>query len=100
MRATARTIVLERRAEIALDQAIEQWRGAELAWQVIEWGISHDPMIGPLLSPNSPLRGFRYPGARSIDEPDVDVLYEPRDNSSTIHDLTFREASSYNVGHG
>ena len=64
----------------------------------IEWAILHDAGIGPLLAENG-VRGFVYPGARSLNEPDVDVIYEDHDPLLVIHDLTFRDAKARHAGH-
>ena len=96
----ARSVILERRAQDALDSALRRWKRAELAWDAINWVLSHDPEAGPLLAEGHALRGFTYPGARSIDEPDVDVLYDDTVLAVTVHNLTFRDARSPNVGFG
>jgi hypothetical protein len=57
----------------------------------LDWGILHDPQIGMLLNETG-LRGFAFPGARSIKEPDIDVLYREGEDQIVIVDLIFRQA--------
>lgn len=63
----------------------------------LEWGISHDPLIGTLLNETG-LRGFDFPGARSRNEPDIDVLYREGEHLIVIVDLIFRQAKSHYAG--
>ncbi len=97
MPAFPRSFVYEDRAHEAIEAAKETWNVEDVV-NAIEWVIAYDPTHGELLN-ESGLRGFVYPGAKSINEPDVDVLYEDRDPTVVIHDLTFREPRAYRAGH-
>ncbi len=57
----------------------------------------HDPLIGSLLNERG-VRGFVFRGARSINEPDIDVIYEEEELAIVIHELTFREARAQYAG--
>jgi hypothetical protein len=95
---SAPAIILESAAQAALDLALVAYKRPDLAWDAIQWGISHDPEIGPLLGLAPHLRGFTYPGARSTDEPDVDVLYKAAQQGALVVDLVFRDAKSQAAG--
>ncbi len=92
-----RTFRYEDRAADAIQKAKETWANIEDVILALEWGLMHDPMIGPLLNERG-IRGFVFPGARSINEPDIDVLYEDNEPIITIHDLTFRDAKASYAG--
>ena len=92
-----RTIRYEDRAAEAIQKAKQTWSNVENVLISLEWGLMHDPQIGMLLNERG-LRGFVFPGARSINEPDVDVLYEEGDFQIVIHDLTFRQAKAHYAG--
>lgn len=84
--------------------AIEGIRNAKKIWSNIEdminsleWGLLHDPDVGRLLNETG-LRGFDFPGARSINEPDIEVFYRVQDNEIVILSLEFREAKSHYTG--
>jgi hypothetical protein len=72
----ALTVVLDEVARAALDLAIETWSDAERAWAAIEWVLARDPQCGRPLTESGNLRAFVYVGARSIHQPDVEVIYE------------------------
>jgi len=93
----ARAVRYEDRATDAIERAKSDWKNVEEIVLAIEWAILHDYQIGPLVNERG-IRGFVYPGARSRDEPDIDVLYEDCDPHIVIHDLTFREAEANNAG--
>jgi hypothetical protein len=92
------TIRYEDRAEQSIQDAKLRWARIEDIVNAIEWAILHDLQIGQLVSERG-VRGFVMPGARSIDEPDVDVLYQEEGDQIIIHDLTFRDAKAHHSGH-
>jgi hypothetical protein len=92
-----RTFRYEGRAEEAIQKAAEKWSNVEDIIASVEWGIMHAPEIGVLLNERG-LRGFVFPGARSINEPDIDVIYEATDFQFVIHDLVFRDAKAHYAG--
>jgi hypothetical protein len=94
-----RTFLYEKRATEAIQRAKQKWANVEDVIASLEWAILHDPQVGRLLNERG-LRGFVFPGARSVNEPDIDVIYEEGDFQITIHDLTFRDARSHYVGQG
>ena len=92
-----RNIRYEDRAVEEIQKAKDDWDSIEDIINALEWGLMHDPNLGPLLNERG-LRGFVFPGARSRNEPDIDVLYEYDDADITIHDLNFRQARSHYAG--
>lgn len=92
-----RTFLYEDRATLAIQKASEKWANVEDIMNAIEWNIMREPLIGDLLNERG-LRGFVYPGARSIKEPDVGVIYEAGDPQIIIHSLMFRDARSHYAG--
>jgi hypothetical protein len=92
-----RTFRYEDRATNAIQEAGKKWAHIEEILASMEWGIMHDPQIGVLLNERG-IRGFVFPGARSINEPDIDVLYEEDGFEIIIHDLTFRDAKAQYAG--
>jgi hypothetical protein len=94
----ARDIRYEDRATQSIQVAKQKWAHIEDVVNAVEWALLHDPHIGCLLNERG-IRGFVMPGARSIDEPDVDVLYEESsDELIVIHDLIFRQAKAQYSG--
>ena len=81
-----RTFRYEERANEALQKARNEWTNIEDILAAIEWGIMHDPLIGSLLNERG-VRGFVFRGARSINEPDIDVIYEEEELAIVIHEL-------------
>jgi hypothetical protein len=92
-----RNVRYETRAAEAIRKAENDWDNIEDIINALEWGLMHAPDLGPLLNERG-LRGFVFPGARSRNEPDIDVLYEFDDRDITIHDLTFRQAKAHYAG--
>ena len=94
----APSFIYEDRAEAAIRAASAKWNNVEEIVAAIEWAIIRDPAIGPVVNERG-LRGFVYPGARSLKEPDVDVLYEEKPPDYLIvHDLIFRDAKAHYAG--
>jgi hypothetical protein len=91
------TFRYEERAECAIRKGKNEWANVEDILRALEWGIMHAPNIGPLLNEKG-LRGFVFPGARSLNEPDIDVIYEASDELIVIHDLVFRQAKAHYAG--
>lgn len=92
-----RNIRYEDRADEAIQKAKDEWESIEDIINALEWGLMHDPDLGPLLNETG-LRGFVFPGARSRKEPDIDVLYQYDDINITILDLVFRQAKAHYAG--
>lgn len=97
-RAFARTVVLDEQARQTLDYVCEHWKGGELAWLVIEWVLAHDPETGCLLTEQANLRGFEYFGARSINQPDLYVIYEALDHQIIVKVIGYDEAKAAYAG--
>jgi hypothetical protein len=94
----ARTVVLESVAQRAVDSACDQWQDAERAWIAIEWVLVRDPHIGVPLTEHGDIRAFLYDGARSLGQPDVQVIYEIRQDEIIVRSAVFRDAKSSFAG--
>jgi hypothetical protein len=93
-----RDVVLDEVARVTLDSAALTWKDTERAWEAIEWCLSHDPYIGVPLTEGGSLRAFVYDGAKSLDQPDIEVIYEFHDNSVTVKNLVFSNAKATHAG--
>jgi hypothetical protein len=87
MASPARTIVLDSAVRDALDSAVRKWDDTERAWIAIEWTLVRDPIVGRPLTEKGNIRAFEYDGARSIGQPDIEVIYE-----ITLHEIIVRNA--------
>jgi hypothetical protein len=92
-----RTFRYEEGATTAIQKAKRDWSNIEDVLMALEWAIMHDPAVGGLLNERG-LRGFIFPGARSLNEPDIDVIYQEDEFQIIIHDLVFREARAHHAG--
>ena len=86
-------LIEQQAAEIALDKAQNKWARAYDAWEAATWVVLHDPSFGPPLNEKGSLRAFTYVGAKSIDMPDVTIIYEVCGDTTTIHDALFKDAT-------
>jgi hypothetical protein len=93
------TVVLDEPARAAVDSAVERWDDADRAWLAIEWTLSHDPQIGVPLQEGGNVRGLVYRGARSIGQPDVEVIYEWTRDEVIVRDAVFSDAKASWAGH-
>lgn len=82
----------EDRARLAKDLADEKWSRADDAWQDVTWTILHDEHCGRALNDTGTIRGYEWDGARSIDMPSVEVIYEIQETVIIIHEVVFRDA--------
>jgi hypothetical protein len=100
MASPARTVILESVAQQAIDSGCDRWEDGERAWLAIEWALAHDPTVGvPLTEPGN-IRGLLYDGARSIGQPDVEVIYEIREDTIIVKSAVFKDAKSAFAGRG
>jgi hypothetical protein len=56
--------------------------------------------VGVPLIEGGNVRGFVYYGARSIDQPDVDVIYEIQQDAIIIRSAVFTDAKASQAGRG
>jgi hypothetical protein len=98
MASPARTVVLMTAARQAIDSAYDLWDDAERAWIAIEWAMVRDPHVGVPLTESGNIRAFLYDGARSIKQPDVEVIYEIRLNEIIVHSAVFADAKANQAG--
>jgi len=96
----ARTVILESDAQQAVDSACDEWEDAERAWMAIEWALARDPHVGVPLTEGGNVRGLLYDGARSIDQPDVQVIYEIQQNAIIVRSAVFNDAKARFAGRG
>jgi hypothetical protein len=83
---------------MALDTASNKWDDAERAWIAIEWALVHDTLVGRPLTEKGNIRGFLYDGARSIGQPDIEVIYEILENEIIIRSAVFTDAKISQAG--
>jgi hypothetical protein len=95
-----RTVILDTVAQAALDSAILKWEDTERAWLAIEWALARDPEAGVSLNEKGNIRAFLYAGARSIGQPDVEVIYEIELHAIIIRSAVFSDAKSGQAGTG
>lgn len=100
MAAPARTVILDTVAQKAVDSACDKWEDAERAWIAIEWTLAHDPAVGVPLTEQGNIRGFPYDGARSIGQPDIEVIYEIQQDVIIVRSAVFRDAKATFAGRG
>jgi hypothetical protein len=100
MSSPARTVILETVAQQAVDSACDKWEDAERAWMAIEWALVRDPAVGRPLTEGGNVRGFLYDGARSIGQPDVEVIYEIQQNAIIVRSAIFKDAKASFAGRG
>jgi hypothetical protein len=98
MASPARTVVLDEPARDAVDSALQKWTGAELAWSAIEWTLAHDPLVGAALIEAGNVRALIYNGAHSIDQPDVEVIYEIETDAVIVRSAVFSDPKASQAG--
>ena len=86
-------IIEERSAEEKLNAALLKWSSTRVAWEAATWAVVHDPGLGAYVTESGKTRAFTFPGARSIDMPDITLLYEIRGETIVIHDALFEESA-------
>ena len=94
----ALTVVLDEGARKSLVSAIDKWSDAERAWEAIEWALARDPFVGVPFTESGNVRGFVYDGARSIDQPDVEVVYEITKDEIIVRSAEFCDAKATQAG--
>jgi hypothetical protein len=66
----------------------------------IEWALARDPHVGVPLTEVGNVRGLLYDGARSIGQPDVEVIYEIQQNAIIVRAAMFKDAKTRFAGRG
>jgi hypothetical protein len=100
MASPARTVILEPVAQHAVDSACDEWEDAERAWMAIEWALARDAHVGVPLTEVGNVRGLLYDGARSIGQPDVEVIYEIQRDAIIVRSAVFRNPKASFAGKG
>jgi hypothetical protein len=93
-----RDVILDEAARLALDSATITWGDTERAWQAIEWTLARDPQVGVPLNDTGSVRAFVYQGAKSIGQPDIEVIYEIQAHSVVIRNAVFSNARASHAG--
>jgi hypothetical protein len=88
----------DERARDSVDSAIDKWPDAERAWEAVEWVLARDPVVGVPLNEAGNIRGFVYDGARSIGQPDIDVIYEITPDEIIVRSAEFTDAKISQAG--
>lgn len=86
-------LIEERDAMDALNSAELKWARAYDAWMAATWVVQHDPHEGRALNEGGSIRAFTYVGAKSIDMPDVTIIYETLHDTTIIHDALFKDGT-------
>lgn len=60
--------------------------------------MARDAKVGVPLNEDGSLRAFIYVGARSICQPDVNVIYEIRDQEIVVRTAEFKDAQTTFAG--
>lgn len=68
------------------------------AWEAVTWTIARDPAIGASLDESGTVRSLVFDGARSIDLPSLDVIYEFDAEIVTVRDVKFYDAPYHSAG--
>lgn len=82
----------------ALSNACLKWDRAGEAWENVTWSISHDVKIGRALNENGNLRLAIWQGARSINMPDIEIIYRIELPMFRILEAVFRESKNGQAG--
>lgn len=82
----------------AVDAAESRWDRANDAWEAVTWAIARDELVGEPLNNSGELRGFVFDGARSVDMPSIEVIYEITETQIILHDARFYDAPYYQAG--
>lgn len=64
----------------------------------IEWVLARDPDVGVPLTEGGNIRAFLYDGARSIKQPDVEIIYQIQLNEIIVHSAVFTDAKAERAG--
>lgn len=93
-------MVLSTAVRQSLESACDKWTGTEIAWEAIEWVLSHDSQVGRSLNESGSLRALIYDGANSIKQPDIEVTYMIEIYEIVVKTAEFKDAKAYYAGKG
>lgn len=91
-------IVEEAQVTEAVHQARQRWARAYEQWEAVTWAIARDPEFGSPLTESGRTRLAVIQGARSIDLPTVELVYEISDPWLVAHHITFSDATAAQAG--
>lgn len=81
-----------------LERACEKWQNAALAWEHVVWALARDPKVGRPLNELGTLRLMIWEGARSLDMPDIEMIYSLEIPTIRLLEVIFRDAKSSSAG--
>jgi hypothetical protein len=81
-------VVYQHEAAASADTARALWSRADEVIRMLEWTLARDDTAG-LPYGNGPLRFIVFPGAKSVNMPSADVLFEPTQERVIIHEIEF-----------
>jgi hypothetical protein len=84
----------------AVNDACEKWENAALAWEHITWALARDIKIGRSLNESGTLRLLIWQGARSIQMPDVQLVYKIESPTIRFMEVIFADAKAAIAGTG
>lgn len=88
----------EERVRLARDESESKWCRALDAWESITWTILHDELCGVPLNESGLIRGYVWDGARSVDLPSVELIYEIQPHLIVIHYVRFYDSPYRQAG--
>ena len=77
-----------------LEFACQKWNNAALVWEHVTWALARDPKIGRPLNEEGTLRLLSWVGARSVDMPDVELMYRLENPTIRLLEVIFKDAKS------
>ena len=87
-------LIEEEAARLARDEAEQKWTRAGDAWDAIVWVVLRDPKAGTLVLESGNIRALTFQGARSINMPDVTIVYEVIGDETVVKEALFKESSN------
>jgi hypothetical protein len=88
----------EQRVSDSLGEACLKWERAADAWEHVTWIVAKNPKEGTPINESGNLRLLLWAGARSIDMPDVELIYSLNDETIRLLDVKFTEAAYGQAG--
>lgn len=91
-------IVEEPRVTEALHEAEARWARARDQWEAVTWAVARDPEFGSPLTESGRTRLAVIHGARSIDLPTIELVYEIAPPWIVAHSVSFSDATAMQAG--
>lgn len=94
------TLVHEPAVDLKLVKAEDRWDRAILVWELATYTLARDPEVGKVMTESGKTRSFTYPGAYSVGQPALTIVYEIAVTQIIVHDVMFEDAKNARIGHG